>query len=193
MRRRIVGTVALLCATALVNALVPLLFARAVDALAPRTSAAVAAPAALVLAYVVVQWLAKVLSELRWSLYGPIEQRTRRRLAGHALEHLHALSLGFHLARRTGQISRILDQGLNGARELLFDGVFLILPLAAEMLFVAAIMLARLDARVRRHPRRSRWPSTPRRWWWARSGCGRTSARPWPRVRSRTARPSTAC
>ena len=42
MRRRIVGTVALLCATALVNALVPLLFARAVDALAPRTTAAVA-------------------------------------------------------------------------------------------------------------------------------------------------------
>ena len=48
-------------------------------------------------------------------------------------------------SRRTGQISRVLDQGLNGARELLFDGVFLILPLLAEVLFVAAIMLARLD------------------------------------------------
>ena len=78
-------------------------------------------------------WLSKVLNELRWSLYGPIEQRTRRRLARQALEHLHALSLSFHLARRTGQISRMLDKGLNGARELLFDGVFLILPLAAEI------------------------------------------------------------
>ena len=144
MRRRIVGTVTLLGATALVNALVPLLFARAIDALGPH-AAPLAAPAGLVLAYVVVLWLSKVLSELRWALYGPIEQRTRRRLARHALEHLHALSLGFHLARRTGQISRILDQGLNGARELLFDGVFLILPLAAEVLFVAVIMLARLD------------------------------------------------
>ena len=144
LRRRIVGTVALLALTALLNALVPLLFARAIDALAPG-AALLVAPAALVLAYVVAQWLAKVLSELRWALYGPIEQRTRRRLARHALEHLHALSLSFHLARRTGQISRVLDQGLNGARELLFDGVFLILPLLAEVLFVAAIMLARLD------------------------------------------------
>ena len=144
LRRRIAGTVGLLALTALLNALVPLLFARAIDALAPA-AAALLAPAALVLAYVVVQWLAKVLSELRWALYGPIEQRTRRRLARHALEHLHALSLSFHLSRRTGQISRVLDQGLNGARELLFDGVFLILPLLAEVLFVAAIMLARLD------------------------------------------------
>jgi ATP-binding cassette, subfamily B, heavy metal transporter len=144
LRRRIVGTVALLALTALVNALVPLLFARAIDSLAPG-AALLAAPAGLVLAYVVVQWLAKVLSELRWALYGPIEQRTRRRLARHALEHLHGLSLSFHLSRRTGQISRVLDQGLNGARELLFDGVFLILPLLAEVVFVAGIMLTRLD------------------------------------------------
>ena len=86
------------------------------------------------------------MSELRWGLYGPIEQRTRRRLARQALEHLHALSLRFHLARRTGQISRVLENGLNGGRELLFDGVFLILPLAAEIVFVAIVMLARLDA-----------------------------------------------
>ena len=144
LRRRIVGTVALLSATALINALVPLLFARAIDVLSPAHGVLVA-PVAIVLAYVGVQWLAKVLNELRWALYGPIEQRTRRRLARTAIEHLHALSLGFHLARRTGQISRVLENGLNGARELLFDGVFLILPLAAEILFVTAIMLARLD------------------------------------------------
>ena len=145
LRLRIVGTVVLLACTALVNALVPLLFARAVDGLAPG-HAALAAPTAIVMAYVAVQWLAKMLNELRWALYGPIEQRTRRRLARQALEHLHALSLSFHLARRTGQISRVLENGLNGGRELLFDGVFLILPLAAEIVFVAIVMLARLDA-----------------------------------------------
>ena len=144
MKRRIALTVAVLGLTALISALVPLLFARAIDALTPGT-AAIAAPAAIVLAYVTVQWLAKVLGEIRWALYGPIEQRTRRRLARHALEHLHSLSLGFHLARRTGQISRVLEQGLNGARELLFDGVFLILPLLAEVVFVAVVMLVRLD------------------------------------------------
>jgi ABC-type transport system involved in Fe-S cluster assembly fused permease/ATPase subunit len=144
-RLRIAGTVLLLAASALVNALVPLLFARAVDQLTPG-KAALLAPAAIVLGYVVAQWLAKLLSELRWALYGPIEQRTRRRLAREALEHLHALSLRFHLARRTGQISRVLDNGLNGMRELLFNAVFLILPLLAEILFVALVMLGRLDA-----------------------------------------------
>jgi ABC-type transport system involved in Fe-S cluster assembly fused permease/ATPase subunit len=144
-RLRVAGTVLLLAASALVNALVPLLFARAVDQLTPG-KAALLAPAAIVLGYVVAQWLAKLLSELRWALYGPIEQRTRRRLAREALEHLHALSLRFHLARRTGQISRVLDNGLNGMRELLFNAVFLILPLLAEILFVALVMLGRLDA-----------------------------------------------
>lgn len=145
LRRRIVATIALLALMALVNALVPLLFARAVDGLA-RDTGALLAPAALVLAYVVAQSSARVMSEWRWALYGPIEQRTRRRLARQALDHLHALSLRFHLARRTGQISRVLDNGLSGMRELLFDTVFLILPLFAEILFVAAIMLGRVDA-----------------------------------------------
>lgn len=146
LRRRIVATVALLGLMALINALVPLLFARAVDSLAGEAAVAVVAPVALVLAYVVTQSLARVMSEWRWALYGPIEQRTRRRLARQALDHLHMLSLRFHLARRTGQISRVLDNGLSGVRELLFDTVFLILPLFAEILFVTAIMLGRVDA-----------------------------------------------
>ncbi|MFO1071176.1 MAG: ABC transporter ATP-binding protein/permease [Geminicoccaceae bacterium] len=144
LRRRMVATMALLAGMALINALVPLLFARAIDGLAHPQALALA-PAALVLAYVLSQAGARVMSEWRWALYGPLEQRTRRRLAGLALDHLHALSLSFHLARRTGQISRVLENGLNGARELLFDAVFLILPLLAEILFVAAIMLGRLD------------------------------------------------
>src|SRR5688500_10939739 len=113
LRLRVVATMALLAGMALVNALVPLLFARAVDGLA-QGSAALTAPLAIVLAYVGLQWLAKLMSELRWALYGPIEQRTRRRLARQSLEHLHALSLRFHLGRRTGQISRVLDNGLSG-------------------------------------------------------------------------------
>lgn len=144
LRRRIVATVGLLALLALVSALVPLLFAQAVDALT-QPQAAVAAPVALVLAYVLTQSLSRVMSEWRWALYGPIEQRTRRRLARRALDHLHALSLRFHLARRTGQISRVLENGLTGVRELLFDTVFLILPLLAEILFVAAIMTSRVD------------------------------------------------
>ena len=99
-RLRLGLTVALLAFAALVNALVPLLFARAVDRFA-HGNAALGVPVAILLAYVGLQWLSRFFNELRWALYGPIEQRLRRRTALRALEHLHGLSLGFHLNRHT--------------------------------------------------------------------------------------------
>src|SRR5690554_4371401 len=77
LRRRLVLTVGLLLMAALVNALTPLLFARAVDHFAE--AALIAVPVGLLLAYVLLGWLAKLMNELRWALYAPIEQRLRRR------------------------------------------------------------------------------------------------------------------
>ena len=76
--------------------------------------------------------------------YGPLEQRLRRRFGLKALEHLHGLSLRFHLDRRSGQISSVLANAMAGLREILFNVVFLILPLALEIIFVAAVMLVRV-------------------------------------------------
>jgi ATP-binding cassette subfamily B protein len=143
-RLRLGATIGLLALAALINALVPLLFARVIDRFT-LTPVVVTAPLALLLAYVGLQWLGRLFNELRWALYGPIEQRLRRRLALHALEHLHGLSLGFHLSRRTGQVSHVMDEGLKAMRELLFDSVFLILPLLCEMLFVTSIMLLKVE------------------------------------------------
>jgi ATP-binding cassette subfamily B protein len=143
-RRRLVLTVLCLAAAALLNACVPMLFATAIDRLS--TPLAVALPVGLLAGYVALGWVARAINEVRWALYGPIEQRARRRLALRALEHLHGLSLGFHLGRRTGQISRVLENGLNGLRELLFDSVFLVLPLLAEIVFVSAVLIFRLDS-----------------------------------------------
>src|SRR5918996_216606 len=143
-RLRFALTIGLLAGAALLNALVPLLFAAAVDHLSVDR-AALAAPLAILVGYVVLQWLSRILNESRWALYGPIDQRLQRRLALRAIEHLHGLSLRFHLARRTGEISRILDNGLKGLRELVFDAIFLILPFVCEIIFVAATMLVRVD------------------------------------------------
>src|SRR5918994_1785491 len=121
-RLRLVVTIALLAGAALLNALV-----------------------AILVGYVLLQWLARVLNESRWALYGPIDQRLQRRLALRTIEHLHGLSLCFHLGRRTGEISRILDNGLKGLREFLFDAIFLILPFVAEIIFVATALLWRVD------------------------------------------------
>jgi ATP-binding cassette, subfamily B, heavy metal transporter len=143
-RFRLAVTVALLAGAALLNAVVPLLFAAAIDHLSAN-HAALAAPLAMLVGYVLLQWLARVLNESRWALYGPIDQRLQRRLALRAIEHLHGLSLRFHLGRRTGEISRILDNGLKGLREFLFDAIFLILPFVAEIVFVATALLWRID------------------------------------------------
>ena len=99
----------------------------------------------LLAAYVFSYWLAKMFNEARWMLYGPIEQRAQRTLALRASEHLLRLSLAFHLSRNTGEISRIMDNGLRGLREFMFNAFFLIFPFAAEILFVAAFMLVRVD------------------------------------------------
>src|SRR4051794_31346729 len=72
-RWRMILTAVLLILAALLNALVPLLFARAIDRLA--VPAALALPVGLLLAYVGFSWLGKVFNELRWALYAPIEQR----------------------------------------------------------------------------------------------------------------------
>ena len=146
-------TIGLLAGAALVNALVPLLFAAAIDHLSVD-HAALAAPLAILIGYVLLQWLSRILNESRWALYGPIDQRLQRRLALRAIEHLHGLSLRFHLARRTGEISRILDNGLKGLRELVFDAIFLILPFVCEIIFVAATMLVRVDVAFAAHPAR---------------------------------------
>lgn len=127
LRVRLVLSMVLLCLTAVLNAVVPILFAHAVDRISTPGQAAIAVPVALLLAYGAMQWLAKVFNELRWAMYGPIEQRMQRHMGMAVFRHVHELSLRFHLARRTGQISRVLDNGMRGIRELLFDVVFLIL------------------------------------------------------------------
>ena len=144
-RKRFFLTLGLLVSAALLNAVVPIFFAAAVDAFSGDPTWALA-PAAILAAYVSFYWLAKMFNEARWMLYGPIEQRAQRTLALRASEHLLRLSLGFHLSRNTGEISRVMDNGLRGLREFLFNAFFLILPFAAEILFVAAFMLVRVAA-----------------------------------------------
>ena len=143
-RNRFFLTLVLLLAAALLNATVPNFFAAAVDVFSGGPAWAVA-PATILAAYVFTYWLSKMFNEARWMLYGPIKQRAQRTLALRSSQHLLRLSLGFHLSRNTGEISRVMDNGLRGLREFVFDAIFLILPFGAEILFVTGYMLVRLD------------------------------------------------
>jgi ABC-type transport system involved in Fe-S cluster assembly fused permease/ATPase subunit len=146
MRARVVLSVAVLILTAALNGLVPLLFSRAVDELTPQgTSPVVAAPVALLLAYGVVHWSSRALNELRWILFGPLEQRVRRRVGLSVFDHLHTLSLRYHLSRRTGMLSRVQERGLEAIADLLFEVVFVIAPLFAEIVVITAVLLGMFE------------------------------------------------
>ena len=146
MRMRVVLSVAILFLTAILNALLPVLFALAIDRLTPKdASLIVVAPVALLLGYGLIFWFSRSLNELRWILFGPIEQRVRRRMGLAVFEHLHTLSLRYHLSRRTGMLSRIQERGLEATAELLFNLVFVIAPLVTEIVIITAVVLGRFD------------------------------------------------
>lgn len=146
LRVRLVLAAAILAATSLMNALVPMVMAVAVDELSPAdASAVVVAPVALLLGYGIVFWLSRSLNELRWILFGPIEQRVRRRLGLAVFQHLHTLSLRYHLSKRTGTISRIHENGLRSVADLLFNLLFTIAPLVAEIVVICIVLLSKFE------------------------------------------------
>ena len=151
LRVRLVLSISLLGATAAMNALAPLLFAAAVDrfvpgeVLAQTTVVVLALPLLLILSYGAVHSLGKAMSEMRWALYGPIEQRVKRNVGMTVFRHLHDLSLRFHIGRRTGALSRIMDNGTRGIDNLLMATVFLILPLMTEIVIIVGVLLGKFD------------------------------------------------
>ena len=133
--------------TAILNALLPVLFSIAIDRLTQTgTSLLVVAPVALLLGYGIIFWISRALNELRWILFGPLEQRVRRRLGLAVFDHLHTLSLRYHLSRRTGTLSRVQERGLEATAELLFNLVFVIAPLVTEIVIITAVVLGRFEA-----------------------------------------------
>ncbi len=150
LRVRLVLSISLLAATAGLNAVAPILFAIAVNRLTPAESlagmaAVVTLPLLVLLGYGGVHSLGKALSEMRWALYGPIEQRLKRNVGMTVFRHLHDLSLRFHIGRKTGSLSRIMDNGTRGIDNLLMATVFLVLPLATEIVIIIAVMVTWFD------------------------------------------------
>ena len=145
MRVRLVTSVLLLALTAALNAYAPVLFARAIDSLTGQVGAALVVPVGVLLAYGAVFTMGKGLAEMRWLLYGPIEQRLKRNIGLSVFRHVHDLSLRFHISRRTGQLSRVIDNGTRGIDQILFGLVFNILPLMTELAFIIVILLREFE------------------------------------------------
>ena len=142
LRLRVVASLALLVVAKAVNVVVPIFFARAVDALAPQggTGAMLVIPVALVLAYGLMRLTSSGFNELRDAIFAKVQARASRRIGLRVFQHLHALSLRFHLDRQTGGLSRVLERGTRGIIFVLDFLLFNIIPTIFEILLVAVIL-----------------------------------------------------
>ncbi|HEX22254.1 MAG TPA: ABC transporter ATP-binding protein/permease [Chromatiales bacterium] len=106
----------------------------------------VALPMGLLLAYGLAKLGSSLFGELRDVLFTRVRYRAMRRLTLRTLEHLHRLSLRFHLERKTGAISRDLARGAASLSTILNYMAFSILPVAVEFILVGGILLSQYDA-----------------------------------------------
>ncbi len=147
-RGRIVAALAFLLLAKIAGVAVPVLLKAIVDRMdAPDAGAAVVLPVALLLGYGALKLGSSFFNELRDMVFARVRYGAMRVLSRRVLEHLHRLSLRFHLERHTGAISRDLERGTRSLSTILNYLIFNILPTAVEFLLIAGILLGQYPAR----------------------------------------------
>lgn len=143
---RVFIALGLLSLAKIANVGVPLALKQAIDALDPQQQTLIYLPVAMLITYGVLRLASSVFSELRDALFAKVIFHTVRRIATTIFEHLHKLSLRFHLQRQTGGISRDIERGSRGISFLLNFMIFNILPTLVEIALVTIILLAYYDS-----------------------------------------------
>jgi ATP-binding cassette subfamily B protein len=125
---------------------VPVLLKHIVDAFVTpagtiNTTALVAVPLALIVAYGLLRVSTSVFTELREFFFAKVTQASVHTLALKTFRHLHSLSLRFHLERRTGSVTREIDHGIRGISSLISFTLYSILPTLIELSLVLGYLL----------------------------------------------------
>lgn len=143
-RGRVGAALLMLVAAKLANVGVPLVLQRLIDALdlAPRP---LLIPLALLVVYGALRLSTSLFQELRQIVFARVLARTSRNITLRVFEHLHGLSLRFHLDRRTGGVARDIERGMSGTSDLLDWTIYTILPTLLEVALVCGILIARFD------------------------------------------------
>ncbi|WP_028450985.1 ABCB family ABC transporter ATP-binding protein/permease [Chitinilyticum aquatile] len=141
---RVLLALGLLIAAKFANVGVPLVLKDIVDAL-DASKHPLAVPLALVLAYGGLRLASAIMGEARDAVFAKVTQGAIRRVALQVFEHLHRLSLRFHLERQTGGVNRDIDRGTKGISFLLNFTLFNILPTLVEIVLVALVLLKKYE------------------------------------------------
>ncbi|KJZ20376.1 ABCB family ABC transporter ATP-binding protein/permease [Loktanella sp. S4079] len=149
VKRRVVLALAVLFSAKMIAVLTPLFYKQAVDALAPDGASAAAflgmGAVGLTLAYGVARLMNVGFQQLRDVVFTPVGQRALRQLALETFTHIHRLSMRYHIMRKTGGLSRIIERGVKGVEFLLRFLLFSIGPLVLELLMIAAVLFFLFD------------------------------------------------
>jgi ATP-binding cassette, subfamily B, heavy metal transporter len=156
LKRTVVISLALMLAAKLVTVMMPYTFKWATDALVAasggRVPAAeagwlIAAPLTAVLLYGLVRIAMTLLTQVREGLFAKVAMHAVRRLALATFEHMHRLSLRFHLERKTGGLTRVLERGRNGIEQITRMLLMILVPTIVEFILVIGICLIEFDWR----------------------------------------------
>lgn len=145
-RGRALLALACLVLAKLANVGIPILLKEIVDAFEDPQTRVLVLPVSLLSAYGALKLSASLFNELRDAVFARMRYRAMRRLSTQVLEHLHQLSLRYHLERRSGAISRDLERGTRSVSTILNYMVFSVLPVLVEFALVAVLLLTRYAA-----------------------------------------------
>jgi ATP-binding cassette subfamily B protein len=157
LKLRVLLATVLLLAAKLATIAVPFTFKWAVDALTgeakpPEGAPAwalwmFAAPALLTVAYGGTRVVMAVLTQVRDGLFAKVAMHAVRRLAYRTFEHMHLLSLRYHLERKTGGLTRVLERGRNGIETIVRMVILQLLPTVVELALIVGVLLWMFDWR----------------------------------------------
>ena len=148
VKRRVVWSMIALVMSKVVAAGTPFLTGRAVDVLSDdRVSYLTLGAIGLAVALGLTRLFNVGFQQLRDAIFAPVAQRALRALALETFEHIHQLSMRYHITRKTGGLSRIIERGVKGVEFLLRFLLFSIGPLVLELLLTAAVFSFYFDIR----------------------------------------------
>lgn len=149
---RVVIAMGFLLLSKVVSVATPFFYKGAVDAMEPGGSdqtvfLLVAGAVGLTIAYGLARLMNNGFQQLRDAVFAPVAQRALRQLALETFRHIHALSLRYHITRKTGGLSRIIERGVKGVEFLLRFMLFSMGPLILELMLIAGVLYFVFDVR----------------------------------------------
>jgi ABC-type transport system involved in Fe-S cluster assembly fused permease/ATPase subunit len=157
LKLRVLGAMVLLLAAKLATIAVPFTFKWATDALIGQGSApvaasdwmlwVVAAPIAMTIAYGGMRILMAALTQMRDGVFAKVAMHAVRRIAFRTFVHMHDLSLRFHLERKTGGLTRVLERGRNAIETIVRMVILQLSPTIIEVALISIVLIWRFDWR----------------------------------------------